>query len=70
MCNQLWRGIWWVAGENAEPRPGTMSMSPTGKIELDLIGGFDLSVRTPIEGGVAISRGPLSVPRRHALQRV
>ena len=55
MGDQLWRGTWWIAGEDAEPQLGTLSISPTGKIKLDLIGGFDLSVQSPIEGGVAIS---------------
>jgi hypothetical protein len=55
MTDQTWRGSWWIAGEEVDAQPGTLTISPFGEIKLDLVGGFDLSIRTPLEGGYSIS---------------
>jgi hypothetical protein len=51
MDDRVWHGQWWIPGDEANAQPGTLVLSPDGTNHLDLIGGFDTSLRTPVEGG-------------------
>ena len=43
--------MWWLPDHEDDQQPGTLTVSNHGEITLELIGGFDLNVRTPIAGG-------------------
>lgn len=63
---QTYQGTWWLPDEEDDAQPGTLTISDRGDITLDLIGGFDLSIRTPTEnGGWAVSADERDVPLIH-----
>lgn len=47
---KTFRGQWWLP-DDPEEQPGTLTISDRGDITLELIGGFDLAVRTAMPGG-------------------
>lgn len=51
MESQVLAGHWWLPGEGDVAQPGRLVISPLGDLQLELIGGFDLTIRTPIDGG-------------------
>lgn len=48
---QTFHGMWWLPDDEDDQQPGTLTISDHGDVTLELIGGFDLHVRTPLEGG-------------------
>lgn len=60
-------GHWWLP-DDPDPQPGTLTISNRGDVTLELIGGFDLSVRTPLPGGgYAVSANERSMPLIYGL---
>lgn len=55
MDSALFHGHWWLPGdEDGDRQPGVLTIEPDGEAYLELIGGFDLSIQTPTEGGYSI----------------
>lgn len=46
-------GIWWLPGGADEPQHGTATITSNGVVALTLVGGFDPSVRQPINESFA-----------------
>ncbi|MFF9406582.1 HEPN domain-containing protein [Streptomyces anandii] len=69
MAERQWRGEWWVAGEQEHSCPGTLYYSEDGRLRLELIGGFDITIREPLpEGnGYSIKYETREVPIIHGL---
>lgn len=57
VAERSWRGQWWLPGEADDPVPGTLHCADDGGLRLELIGGFDTEVRTPLPGGNGFSVG-------------
>ncbi|HVT63695.1 MAG TPA: HEPN domain-containing protein [Mycobacteriales bacterium] len=51
MDERNWRGKWWLPGGPDEPVAGTLYCAADGGLRLELIGGFDTEVRTPLPSG-------------------
>ncbi|WAU84908.1 hypothetical protein O1Q96_37590 [Streptomyces sp. Qhu-G9] len=51
MAELSWRGTWWSAEEPEVTCPGTLHCADGGYLRLELIGGFDVTVRTPLPSG-------------------
>ncbi|MFF5477181.1 hypothetical protein ACFY5C_07545 [Streptomyces sp. NPDC012935] len=51
MAERQWRGEWWVAGEQEYSCPGTLHYAEDGRLRLELIGGFDITIREPLPEG-------------------
>ena len=63
---QILRGRWWLPADRENAQPGTLTISDQGDITLDLVGGFDLSIRTPLKtGGLAVSADERPMPLIH-----
>jgi hypothetical protein len=51
MSERSWRGQWWVPEEPEVVVPGTLYCAEDGRLQLELVGGFDTEIRTPLPGG-------------------
>jgi len=51
MEERTYHGYWWKPSEPEERYPGVLAIGSDGALSLELIGGFDLTNRTPLEGG-------------------
>jgi hypothetical protein len=47
-----WRGYWWLPGNEEEAVPGILHQTDGGEVRLELIGGFDVRVVTPMGPGI------------------
>jgi hypothetical protein len=54
----IYRGGWWRPGAPEDVQYGALRIMPTGEIQLELAGGFDDSVKTPLPDGTGYSVGP------------
>uniref|UniRef100_A0A942Y809 ApeA N-terminal domain-containing protein n=1 Tax=Neobacillus citreus TaxID=2833578 RepID=A0A942Y809_9BACI len=64
---KTFRGHWWLP-DDPDSQPGTLTISNRGDVTLELIGGFDLSVRTPLPGGgYAVSANERPMPLIYGL---
>ncbi len=54
----LWRGRWWLPEAPEDEQYGTLICSETGALRLELVGGFDDTIKTPLEGGQGASISP------------
>ncbi|QSS91686.1 HEPN domain-containing protein [Streptomyces sp. M54] len=50
MSNRTWRGHWWDPNAPDNSFPGTLHCDESGDLRLELIGGFDFSVREIVPG--------------------
>lgn len=58
-----WKGLWWRPEAPDNLQAGELIEQPNGGSLLSLIGGFDLSIKTPIPGGgVTIEEGTEQIP--------
>ncbi|MCX4557461.1 hypothetical protein OHA02_14750 [Streptomyces phaeochromogenes] len=55
MAERSWRGTWWSAEEPEVTCPGTLYCADDGYLRLELVGGFDVTVRTPLPEGNGFS---------------
>lgn len=55
MDEQSWRGHWWDPAHPEVAIPGTFYSGPEGRMRLELVGGFDTEIRTPLPGGNGFS---------------
>ncbi|MEW2316957.1 HEPN domain-containing protein [Streptomyces bauhiniae] len=55
MAEREWRGEWWIPGELEHSRPGVLYCAEDGRLRLELVGGFDISIREPLADGVGWS---------------
>ena len=52
MAERSWRGHWWIPGDDETVMPGTLYCADDGRLRLELVGGFDTTIRKPLpEGG-------------------
>jgi hypothetical protein len=51
MSETRWKGNWWLPGSPDETRPGTLHYDEDQSLRLELIGGFNIDVRTPMADG-------------------
>ncbi len=60
----LYRGKWWVPGDEENPQFGTVAIDSDGSVQLDLVGGFVVMKEVPVPGspGVATLRNVSSYP--------
>ncbi|HEY4214085.1 MAG TPA: HEPN domain-containing protein [Steroidobacteraceae bacterium] len=66
MDERKYYGQWWEPSGLDAKRSGVLTVAVDGRMELELIGGIDLSVRTPLPGGgVAIGIGDRDLPILH-----
>jgi len=55
MSETRWKGNWWLPEDPDRTRPGTLHYGDDHDgLRLELIGGFSVEVRTPVEGGYAV----------------
>lgn len=51
-----WRGHWWLPATGKDTVPGVLHQDEDGSVRLELVGGFDIDVHTPIgPGSYAVS---------------
>ncbi|MFH8591859.1 ApeA N-terminal domain 1-containing protein [Streptomyces rimosus] len=51
MSNRTWRGYWWEPGTPDRKVPGTLSYDQSGQLRLELVGGFDITIRESLPHG-------------------
>lgn len=47
-----WRGYWWLPSRPGEAVPGILQQDENGDVKLELVGGFDIHVYTPMGPGM------------------
>lgn len=57
MTERTLRGHWWRPEDDQTRQPGTLRISNSGELTLDLIGGFDLEIRRPLADQYAEAPG-------------
>jgi hypothetical protein len=61
-------GYWWIAGDPEGQQPGILRLEEDGSSQLELIGGFDTTTRTPQpNGSVAIGIGEKNIELIHGV---
>lgn len=61
--SKSWQGFWWRPDAPDNPQAGILTEQPAGGTLLSLIGGFDLSIRTPLRGGgFSVEQGTQQLP--------
>lgn len=67
MSDTSWRGQWWVPDQPDLAVPGTLHINAEGRPRLELVGGFDTDIRTPLPGGdgYTVSIGSRDFPLVH-----
>ncbi|MGA5878830.1 HEPN domain-containing protein [Streptomyces cellulosae] len=67
MTERTWRGHWWEAATPGVRIPGILRCNEEGEARLELVGGFDLTIRQPFAngGGYSISSDRRDVPLIH-----
>ncbi|MEV6567826.1 HEPN domain-containing protein [Streptomyces kronopolitis] len=51
MTERQWRGEWWIPGESEKSCSGTLHYAENGRLRLELIDGFDITIREPLPDG-------------------
>ncbi|MFE2544780.1 ApeA N-terminal domain 1-containing protein [Actinacidiphila glaucinigra] len=69
MGERSWRGHWWAADDPNTRVPGILHCSEEGRLTLELVGGFDITVREPFAdgGGYTVSAESRDVPIIHGI---
>ncbi len=63
MTERALRGHWWRPENDQAQQPGTLRISDSGELTLNLIGGFDLEIRRPLaDGSYAVMTGEHPLP--------
>lgn len=67
VVDETWRGQWWEPGREASAKPGVLYLGSDGNSRLELVGGFDIEIRTPLPNGAGYRVGGESrdVPMLH-----
>lgn len=62
-----WHGSWWIPGAPEDPQTGILTVAANGEPTLELIGGFDLSEKTPLDepGSYSVSIDNKPLPLVH-----
>lgn len=55
MSERSWPGQWWTSDDPNDVMPGTLRHLGNGSLRLELIGGFDINIWTPLPGGSGLS---------------
>lgn len=50
-------GHWWEPGSEGQAQPGVLRIQDDGQASLELIGGFDLRIIQPVQGGYSVAVG-------------
>lgn len=69
MTERTWRGYWWEAETPETKVPGILHCTEEGEIRLELIGGFDITIRLPLPSGngYSVSSDSRDVPLIHGI---
>ncbi|MFC9608533.1 HEPN domain-containing protein [Streptomyces niveus] len=69
MTERTWRGYWWESETPETKVPGTLHCNEDGEIRLELIGGFDITIRLPLPSGngYSISSENRDIPLIHGI---
>jgi ApeA-like protein/HEPN superfamily Apea-like protein len=62
VSEQSWRGAWWEPSDPDVVHHGTFYCADDGRLRLELVGGFDIDVRTPLPNGNGYAVSPASRP--------
>jgi hypothetical protein len=66
MDKRVWHGHWWIPGKPESRKPGVLTADEDGKMTLELIGGFDLSIQEVLPNGITtVSSRIRSLPVIH-----
>ncbi|MCI3244603.1 HEPN domain-containing protein [Streptomyces spinosisporus] len=69
MTDRTWRGYWWEAATPEVKIPGILRCNEEGEVRLELVGGFDITIRKPLPdgNGYSVSSDTRDIPLIHGL---